>query len=275
MCNSALRKLIYPTLLAALAVTAGCKKLPPAEAICEDHPELCRGLNQGSWCKAERSSVVINEYSRKEENTDPNIYQALLAWEEYRDCIELAAHVEMKRLKIRQSQRVEGYIRAEEAIEDYLKSTTRTNHPGLLWYHWSRDGNKKAYRKFVRLEQSGQLNTPELVLNIAAHYAEEEKEIAVSYLLKAISMYEDEADIDLRIYRQLTTLLFQLEDYRHSYIWALITKEKEPEVVDMSRLDEEGKLTIHDKHQAERFAGQILAQLSEPGFKPKRAYPFK
>lgn len=249
--------------------------MPSTKQLCKDDPQLCRGLNQDGWCQNQREIVVYKEFELKQSRTELGLYDALLAWEEYRDCIELAAHVEMKRLKIRQSQRVEGYIRAEQAINDYVKETATSSHPNLLWYHWSREGNKEAYAKFIALEQSGQLNTPELVLNIAAHYAEFDQERAIGYLLKALTMYQDEDDIDPNIFSKLTTLTYQVKDYRHSYVWALITQEKEAGVVDMSKLGDSGRLTIFEKKKAEEIADQILSQLGNGNFKPHRRYKFK
>lgn len=271
----ALKKLYPLFILAGTFLLSSCNDRPEVKTICQQDPHLCRGLNEDGWCQNERAEVVYSEYALKSERNEFGIYKALVAWEGYRDCIELAAHVEMRRLKIRQSQRVEGYIRAEQAITDYLAETQNAQHPSLLWYHWSREGNKEAYEKFVALEKSGQLDTPELILNIAAHYAAEDQEKAIGYLLQALTMYPDEDDIDPKIFAQLTTLTYQLKDYKHSYIWALVTKKKEAGVVDMARLQEDGHLTVYEQHRAEEIAEQILTQLGTPEFKPLRSYPFK
>lgn len=269
-----MNKRLYSLPFIGLLALIGCDSLPTARAICLEDPQLCRGLNEDGWCQAQREKVIYSEYELKQKRTEPKIYNALVAWEGYRDCSELAGHVEMKRLKIRQSQRIGGYIRAEEAIRDLLKETAKSNHPSLLWYHWSREGNQAAYEKFVALEESGQLDTPELVLHIAAHYAGDDQEKAIDYLLKAVAMYDDEDDIDPVIFSRLTTLTYQVGDYKHSYVWALVTKERDAGTVNMKLINESSKLTIFEQKRAQEIADDILSQLGDPGFKPRRHYRF-
>ncbi|MCM2679473.1 DUF2989 domain-containing protein [Echinimonas agarilytica] len=245
-----------------------------AKTICESYPAVCTGLNSDGWCKNERAVVIEKEYAIKDQQKESDLYHALMGWRAYRSCIELAAQVEMKRLKIRQSQRVEGYIRAETRVIELEQATKNANLPELLWYHWSHFSDKNALDKYVSLESRGVLNTPELLLNLAGYYSAKDQEKAINLLLNALSLYEQEEDIDPQIFQQLTTLTYQVEDYRHSYVWALVTQKLEAAKVDFKRLDKASRMTQKDKLKAELIADTIVKNLQEDTYVAQRRYRF-
>ncbi|GGA70369.1 hypothetical protein GCM10011369_10070 [Neiella marina] len=262
-------------LLAFPLLIVGCDTQPSIKRICKRNPDICQGLNRDGWCQEQRDVVIKADYQVESTNrSEPALYNALIGWEDYRACIELAAQVEMKRLKIRQSQRVEGYIKAEQMLLDLNEETRNAKMPELLWYHWTRNQDKEAYKTYISYQDTDLLNKPELQLNLAAHYAQRDQEKAIEVLLKALSLYPNTDSMDQSIFTQLATLTYQLEDYRHSYIWTLVTQKLEIAPVNLQQFEEDNVLTIRDKQTAEKIAEQLAQDLAEGNFVAKRSYTF-
>ncbi|MBD1389573.1 DUF2989 domain-containing protein [Neiella sp. HB171785] len=261
--------------LAFPLLIVGCDSQPSIKRICKRNPEICQGLNRDGWCQEQRDVVIKADYQVESTNrSEPALYDALIAWEDYRACIELAAQVEMKRLKIRQSQRVEGYIKAEQMLLDLTEETRNAKMPELLWYHWTRNQDKEAYNTFISYEGTDLLNKPSLQLYLAAHYAQRDQEKAIAILLKALSLYPNTDAMDQTIFTQLATLTYQIQDYRHSYIWTLVTQKLAIAPVNLQQFEQDNLLTIREKQTAEKIAEQLAKDLAEGNFVAKRSYTF-
>ncbi|MBW8191548.1 DUF2989 domain-containing protein [Neiella marina] len=270
------RYFVLPSFVISLCtLLIACDTQPSIKRICARNPDICQGLNRDGWCQEQRDVVIKADFAVENSNrSEPALFDALIAWESYRTCIELAAQVEMKQLKIRQSRRVEGYIKAEEMLLALNEETRNAKMPELLWYHWTRNQDKEAYQRFIAYEDAGLLNTPELQLNLAAHYAQRDQEKTISILLRVLSMYDDNSQIDQSIFTQLATLTYQLKDYRHSYVWTEVTKQLAIAPVNMGLFDDTNLLTIQQKAKAKQIATQIVTDLNEGKFIAKRTYSF-
>ena len=92
----------------ALLPLAGCyDSAPTVREICQGTPSMCSDLNDDNWCNSERRQLIFSRYDVSQNKTPENQYYLMQDLQEYSKCIELASTIEHKKLKQKQSNRIE------------------------------------------------------------------------------------------------------------------------------------------------------------------------
>ena len=73
-------------------------------------------------------------------------------FESYNQCITLAAKIEHIKLKSKTTSRIEGQLTSIKEMTRLYQDTKNTNHPGLLYYHWSRNNEQSALTRLLAME---------------------------------------------------------------------------------------------------------------------------
>ncbi len=205
--------------------------------ICEDESSFCSDLNADSWCRAEKSIIIRARYNDSIEPRDINKYDLLLAFEDYKKCIDKASKIEHIKFKEKQAGRVEGLLTAERELRRLSKETRDSKDPHLLYYHWSRHNNEDALKHFMEYRDSGELETSELQVALASYYTKFDLPKTVKTLQHALELHEKDDEIDTSIFSSLTTIYMKLEKFDKAYIWGLIAVEHDVQDLDIVQVE--------------------------------------
>lgn len=212
-------KVLLPALLTV--GLAGCGE-PTIAEICRDHGEFCQDLNPDSWCRFEKAGIIRHRYDYREDNSDAPKYQLLLEFEDYQKCIEKAAQIQHIKHREKEAGRLKGVVTAQRELKRLARETRNSPDPYLSYYQFSRFGHKDAYDRFVAYAASGQLKDPALMVALASMQYKEDLTQTTATLYQALSMYEDDKEIDQHIFQSLITIGLEQEKYRMAYVWSLV-----------------------------------------------------
>ncbi|MFT5757856.1 MAG: hypothetical protein ACI9LM_002592 [Alteromonadaceae bacterium] len=199
-----------------------CDNAPNFAELCEMHTEICHEFEQDSWCKRERIAVGFANLEHLKTPLDPQKFEQLIAYERYATCMEHASKIEHIKFKNKQVMRVNNLLKAREQIYVISKQTKRSLHPDLLYFHWSRYSNKRALARFLLLENTLQLETPKLQLNLATYYVKRDKEKTRQLLYHSLELSNDDAPIDVEVFKSISTLFADKKDVENAYVWSKI-----------------------------------------------------
>jgi len=199
-----------------------CDNSPSFAELCEMHGEICHEFEQDSWCKRERISVGFANLEHVKTPLDPQKFQQLIAYENYAKCMAHASKIEHIKFKNKQVMRVNNLLKAREQIDFISKQTRKSLHPDLLYFHWSRYLNRKALAKFLALENTSQLETPRLQLNLATYYVKIDKEKTLQLLHHSLELSNDDALIDVEVFKSLSTIFADKRNFDKAYIWSKV-----------------------------------------------------
>lgn len=240
------------TLLALLVSLSGCDSGKTVREICNDHSEFCADLNTDSHCNTQRADVISLRYTESKKPDDEVKYQLLTAFSKYAQCVELASSIEHIKLKEKTTSRVNGHLTALKEINRLSRETVNSNHPGLLYYHWSVNGNEGAMDALIKLDQQGELETTKFQYQLATYYIKFNRDIAIDKLYHALELNPAGQMPTSEIFTSLTNIYYQMEEYKLAYIWALVATEAGVKNIDLAPLEYE--LTAQ---------GKSLSQLDE------------
>jgi len=212
----------YTNLCLPVLLIAGCDTGPNLAQMCEQHPEICQEFKEDSWCKRERIDVGFKNVALKEKASDLHKYHLLVAYENYAACMNHASKIEHIKLKEKRTLRVDNYMKAKGRIEALSKETKSSEHPELLYYHWTRYLNKQALEKFLKMEGSGMLETPSSQFNLATYYAKRDPNKTLSLLFHALELYQPGDEINTEIFKSISTIFEDKKEYKQAYIWLKI-----------------------------------------------------
>ena len=158
-------------MLLGLLTYTGCEEPVTIAKVCKETPGFCADLNKDSHCKDESAEVILKRYSEYKEPTDENKYQLLKEFETYNQCITLAAKIEHIKLKAKKTSRIDGQLTSIKEMTRLYQDTIDTNHPGLLYYHWSRNNNQGALNKLLAIEDDPSVTqSAEMQFFLASYY---------------------------------------------------------------------------------------------------------
>jgi len=205
----------------------GCDDLfkPTIPTICERNPEICAGLNEDGWCRAEKAEIIRHRYDHLNVTTDSHIYKLLKHYEAYEYCIEKAAGIRHIKYREKEADRMQGFLTAIEAQKQLSRQTKNTSDPYLLYYHWSRNNDDRARKKFIAQAKQGNFNSADLWIKTASIYLKQDNEAARKALYKALSYYDDLDDVDTLLFESLVTVNLDDERYASAYVWANVYAE--------------------------------------------------
>ncbi|MFC3093568.1 DUF2989 domain-containing protein [Alteromonas sediminis] len=205
----------------------GCDDLfkPTIPTICETNPDICAGLNEDGWCRAEKAEIIRHRYDHLNVTTDSHIYTLLKHYEAYEACIEKAAGIRHIKYREKEANRMQGLLTAIDAQKKLIRQTKDTNDPYLLYYHWSRNNDDSARKRFLAQARQGNFDSADLWIKAASIHLKRDNEAARKSLYKALSYYDDVDDVDPMLFESLVTVNLDDERYASAYVWANVYAE--------------------------------------------------
>lgn len=254
-------------LFACLLVLSACNREPTLRTICEEHPELCNDIAADGSCRYKRTGVVMARYARMQHpEDDRKLYELLLAFENFRDCIGKASQVEAVKRKERINERVDAFIYAQKKLRRLANLSEETENPYLLYYRWSRLNDRQALQHFVRLDEENKLNEPELQKFLARYYGRNYPIQAEHAFLRSLELHHPGEDVDNEVLQGLSTLYFQGNNYQLAYLWSKITQlNDDGDVsVQLDNIAKKGHLSA-DQQQTLDSAAKLNLKLIKKG----------
>ncbi|WP_100640842.1 DUF2989 domain-containing protein [Alteromonas facilis] len=230
----------FPSLvtLSCLLWLSGCTEFTAKTVaqMCKEDPSICNDLNPDAWCRAEKADIIKHRYSLSNPPSNKEQYQMILFFEDYQQCIAKAAQIRHKELREKESGRMKGLLTAQNELKRLARETRNTDDPYLSFYQWSRHGHDDALSRFLRYEKNGQLNTAPLQVGLASYHAKRDTGKAINALYTALSLYQEDEEIDPDIFISLYTLHKSRDEVEMAIVWALIAAEYEENEVDFATL---------------------------------------
>ncbi|QBG34588.1 DUF2989 domain-containing protein [Litorilituus sediminis] len=217
----------------------GCDNSKSLADLCQEHEDICSEFTQDSWCKAERINVAFARLDLKEKAQDVHKFHLLVAYEDYIKCMSLASQIEHRKLKEKKTYRTNNLLKAKAALAELSDETATSEHPHLLFYHWTRYTDTVALEKFLKMEGSSMLENTTAQYHLATHYVKRDIKKTLALLFHALELYEPGTVLDPEIFQTLTTIFTNKEKYEQAYIWLKIYQEvetdrKEREIAEQS-----------------------------------------
>lgn len=215
------------TVLSFFALSA-CDNSPNFADLCQQHSEICEEFQEDTWCKKERIAVGFANLSHKLEGNDSNKYRQLISYEGYEKCMARAAKIEHIKLKIKKTIRTNNVFKAQEKIKEISLATVNSEHPDLLFFHWSRYLNEQSLNKFIALEGNELLEQPNRQVNLASYYAKRDPTKTLNLLYHALELYPNDAELDTEIFKSIASIFADKKEYKQVYIWSKILRLYDP-----------------------------------------------
>ncbi|WP_244213041.1 DUF2989 domain-containing protein [Idiomarina ramblicola] len=207
---------------AVVALTGCVEGKPTVREICESSPALCNDLNDDNWCNSERRQLIFSRYERKQNDTNEKQYFLMRDLQEYSQCIELASTIEHKKLKRKQSNRIEAFINSQKNIKQLADQTADSEHPLWLYWHWSNRGDQDALQKLLALEGTAKLEKPELKLALATYYTKHDSQKTFALLYSALRLYGPGDRINPEIPSTLVSMYLKEGNGAEAYVWSQV-----------------------------------------------------
>lgn len=205
--------------------------------ICEEYPQMCNDLNPDSWCRAEKSEIINHRYQNQLAPDDYWKYRLLLDFEDYKKCITKASGIEHIKLKEKKSGRVKGVMTAQRELQRLARDTEESNNPLLLHYHWSRFDSKPHLEKFLKANEEGRLETPEMQVALATYFIKYNQDLTLKALYHALELYKEDDEVDQQIFESLTGIYLKKDDFKSAYTWGYVAREYQVETLDLSQIE--------------------------------------
>ncbi|MBB1454548.1 DUF2989 domain-containing protein [Pseudoalteromonas sp. SG43-5] len=252
------------SVLLGLLTLAGCEEPLTLAQVCKETPGFCSDLNKDSHCKDERSDVIIKRHIEYKDPTDENKYQLLKDFESYNQCITLAAKIEHIKLKAKKTSRIDGQLTSIKEMTRLYQDTQNTNHPGLLYYQWSRNNNQSALTKLLAIENDKSVTqSAEMQFFLASYYIKFDDEKTIDLLYKTLELNKKDNIPNLEVYTSLISLFYKHDKFKHAYIFSKVAQMSGIENIDVFEIKQ--KLVANGKSLdsldvlAEQTFQQIMA----------------
>ncbi|MBA6251755.1 MULTISPECIES: DUF2989 domain-containing protein [unclassified Colwellia] len=206
-----------------------CDSKPNFAELCESNSEICNEFQEDSWCKRERITVGFSNLEEKLASSDLHKYHQLIAYEDYAQCMVHASKIEHIKLKHKQTMRVDNAIQAQNRIKEISKETITSDHPHLLYYHWSRYINEESLNKFLAQEGTKALENSRSQYNLATHYTKKDPKKTLTLLYRALQLYQPDQKINAEIFQSIATIFIEKQDVKKAYLWLRILRLHSPE----------------------------------------------
>lgn len=207
----------------------GCDKGPNVASICQEFPSVCQQLSEDNWCRVERREVLMDYHRLQTSNNEDFQYYLLLALEDYAKCMDKASLIEHKKFKEKKTNRINNAIQAKAMIKDIAEKTAESDNPLLLYFHWSRFNDKESLAELLALEGSSAVENPESQFNLATYYIKRDLDKTQDLLFHALELYKVQDEINVEIFKSLTTLFLDQEQYKQAYVWLKILALYKPD----------------------------------------------
>lgn len=220
----------YLTVFTVLFLITSCDSGTNFAALCKDNPEICQEFTEDSWCKRERIAVGIANVDAKLSPTDdlPKFHQ-LIAYEGYEKCISHASKIEHIKLKEKKTRRINNMMHARARIDEISEQTKNSNHPRLLYYHWTRHLDERALEKFLSLEGTKEMETSESLYELATYYIKRDPAKTLQLLFHSLEVLDSSEDINDEVFKSLSSIFAKRNEPKQAYIWLKVLSLYDPE----------------------------------------------
>lgn len=215
-------------LICSIFLLSACDSAPTLSEICKDHTNICTTLQEDNWCKAERKASITTFANIDKRPIDENNYYLLLSYEKYAKCVKKASLIEHKKLKEKKNIRINNHIKVKQLIKELSDATVNSEDPLLLYYHWSRNFNKGSLNKLLALEGSLKLESAQSQFNMATYYIKRDIKKTFNFLFHALELHQPGEEIDVKIFKSLSTLFLDKKNYKQAYIWLRVLELYRP-----------------------------------------------
>lgn len=255
-------KRLLPGLSLFILVGCGETEISISE-ICTTKPGICNDLMDDSHCKLERRNVIYSRFDETKVPSDAKKYRLLLDFEKYSKCMELASGIEHIKLKEKTTQRINSYRVSLAEIKRLSDETLSSDHPGLLYYHWSRHQSNSHLQRFLKAAEQQKFTDPDLQFALASHFLAERSPKAIDAMHQTLTLYKANDRVDPEVYKTLTTAYYKQKKYIESYHWALVSQAAGVERIEFQLIikDLDKQAFDHDKIKA--IAEQTLAKIEQ------------
>ncbi len=212
-----------------LLLLPACDNKPSFAELCDSDTEICHEFEQDSWCKRERIKVGFANLEQKLAASDIHKYNQLIGYEHYAKCMDHASKIEHIKLKQKQMMRVNNSIKAKKRIAEISKETEQSNHPHLLYYHWSRYINEESLATFLAQEGTEALENSHSQYNLATYYTKIDPKKTLRLLYRSLELYQDDETIYPEIFQSISTVFLEERQAKQVYIWLRILRLYSPE----------------------------------------------
>lgn len=199
-----------------------CEQGPNFAELCDKHVEICEEFQEDTWCKRERIAVGFANLDHKLEANDSNKFQQLIAYEGYEKCMAHASKIEHIKLKVKKTIRINNVLKARKKIKELSLATQNSEHPDLLFFHWSRYLNEDSLNKFIALEGNELLEKANRQVNLASYYAKRDPNKTLKLLYHALELTPSGTAIDTEIFKSIASIFAEKTEYKQVYIWSKI-----------------------------------------------------
>lgn len=258
-------KKLITVLATSLLVACGETTISISE-ICQTKPMICNDLYDDSHCKLERRNVIFSRYDVSKVPSDAKKYRLLMDLEKYSKCMELASGIEHIKLKEKTTSRINSYRVSLDEIKRISDETITSDHPGLLFYHWSRHQSKSHLEKFIKAAEQNKFTDPDLQFALASHYLAERNPKAIDAMHQALRLYKKDSRVDPAIFTTLTTAYFKKKQYVESYHWALVAQAVGVERIEFQLILKDLDQQQFDHGRVKEIAEQTLASIENGAY---------
>jgi len=254
-------------------ILSGCDQAPKFASLCEEHPNICQEFVEDSWCKRERISVGFSNVNHLKESIDINKFHQLISYEKYAKCMSHASLIEHIKFKEKKTIRVNNVAKAKKKIKEISELTKDSRHPNLMYYHWTRYLDENALNRFLALENTKTLETPELQFNLATYYVKIDQNKTLKLLYRALELTDKDEAINTEIFKSISTIFADKKKQKQAYIWSkiLLTHEPEDETVSVESLTKYAKSFELNIEFLDRVAQSTLNKIHDGEFKAPKS----
>lgn len=242
--------------IASILLLGGCyERHRTTDSLCESYPQICADTNiDDGQCRLQRTTLIWQRYDVLKNPTDAEKFKELKFTYDYQKCLEYAARIEPTELKERKTIRTQALLHAYDSIRRLNEELAQSDDPEILYFRLSQ-GDKTAMTKFLKLEGSEVLDSPDLQFALATIYIAKDQDKTVSFLLRALELYQPNQPIKPEIIQSLATLSHQKGNQDAAYLWARVGHELGMQTANIEKLDafypmpEQARLALVQKAQ--------------------------
>jgi hypothetical protein len=218
-------------------ILTSCDNKPKLAQLCKNNKEICDEYGKDSWCKVQRNNVSLSKIALKDTKQDLEKFTLMIAYEGYVKCMALASQIQHIKLKEKTTMRKNNLLKAKAKLSSLVEETINSEHPHLLYYHWSRTANREALEKFLVLEGSTSLENSIDQHHLATYYVKRDPKKTVSLLYRSLELHKVDSTLNPEILQTLATIFTNKKEYKQAYIWLKaysLAQEKPEKWVDES-----------------------------------------
>jgi len=209
-----------------LLLIVSCDSKPSLAELCQANQNICQEFGEDSWCKAQNNNIslarialISNQSQTKKTDENSQKYQLLISYENYIDCMSLASQIQHIKLKEKTVLRTNNLLKARAKLAELTEDTADSNHPHLLYYHWTRRSDEQALMQFLQLENTELLENSTAQYHLATYYVKRDIHKTLGLLFHALELHQPGTVLEAEVLQTLATIFTNKEQYKQAYIW--------------------------------------------------------